>query len=561
MRLKSGILGLGLLSVACGAYAFPAQDAVRIIVKYKQQVKNNAALKTQIAQYAQLPVKEMKPMANGAYSLILNSATVSSAQSDSDELTNLVLERLRKNPEVLYAVKDKVGHFVPVPDPQLIQNTVDLLSHESQWDEFTRPSGVMLESKPGSRDGAWAYTTGLAKKPVVVAVLDTGIALNDSLINNLVKDNDGKVWGWNFAANNADLTDETKSFHGTHVAGTIAGYGSVMSGMGEDLKVLPIKIPGASGMFYESAVINAIYWSVGGDVPGVPTNIHPAKVLNMSFGVDRGPKDEIDYCDQALQEAVFFARKKGAVLAVAAGNDNLWEHFNAPGVCNGTIKVASTGPEGLRSYFSNYGPSVTLAAPGGDKRYGIWGGILSTVNPGGGYNGSGFDYYQGTSMATPHVAGVAGLIFSASEKTLTPEQIEQILYTTTHEFGVSNDANKSCVGKKPCGHGILDAENAVKAALASYDILLSAPTLENLATKECGEHELMPAKRRVSVNGMVWVRNQTGCQSEASYQKPHVTQSKDGNIAVSYGSVSYQLDQSAYKSCHVIGYDGVGCYW
>lgn len=560
MHFKSGILGLGLLSIAQGAVAIPSQDSVRIIIKYKQQIKNSVALKAQITQFAQLPVQEINPMANGAYSLILTSPAAASVQEGDDDLTTVVLERLRKNPEVLYAVKDRVGHFIPVPDPVLQSTTVDLLSHESQWDEFARPAGVMLESKPGSRDGAWAYTTGLAKKPVVIAVLDTGITLNDSLINNLVKDSEGNVWGWNFAANNNDIRDETKSFHGTHVAGTIAGYGSVMSGMGEDLKVLPIKIPDASGMFYESAVVNAIYWSVGGEVPGVPTNIHPAKVLNMSFGVDRGPKDEIDYCDQALQEAVFFARKKGAVLAVAAGNDNRWEHFNAPGVCNGTIKVASTGPEGLRSYFSNYGPGVTLAAPGGDKRYGIWGGILSTVNPGGGYNGSGFDYYQGTSMATPHVAGVAGLIFSASDKTLSPEQIEQILYTTTHEFGASEDENKSCIGKKPCGHGILDAENAVKAALAYYDVLLSAPKLENLAMKDCGKNGLTPGKNRVSAQGALWIQNHAGCESAVNYQNPHLVKAQDGGIVVSYGSVSYRLDQTAYKSCQIIGYDGIGCH-
>ena len=163
-------------------------------------------------------------------------------------------------------------------------------------------------------------------------------------------------------------------------------------------------------------------------------------------------------------------------------------------------------------------------------------------------------------MATPHVAGVAGLIISASDKTLTPEQIEQILYTTTHEFGASDDPNKSCVGKKPCGHGILDAENAVKAALAYYDVMFSAPKLENLATKECGEHGLMPGKSRVQVYGTVWIQNHTGCQSVTSYQKPHVVQSKNGSIHVSYGNVSYQLDQSGYKSCHVIGYNGVGCY-
>ncbi|WP_454781921.1 S8 family serine peptidase [Legionella sp. WA2022007384] len=556
---KSGILGLGLLTMAQGIFASTGEDTVRVIIKYKEQMTSVSSLKSQIKQITQLPVKELNPMANGAFLLILDSTNSTLAKGDNEDPTSLVLERLRKNPQVLYAVKDRVSYFKPVPDPEIL-GTGDILTHESQWDEFSRPAGIMLESKPGFRDGAWAYTTGLSKKPIVVAVLDTGIALNDSLINNLVKDSSGNLWGWNFAGNNNNLVDETRSYHGTHVAGTIAGYGSVMSGMGEDLKILPLKIPGANGMFYESYVINAIYWAVGGDVPGIPQNIHPAKVLNMSFGVDRGPKDEIDYCDQALQEAVFFARKKGAVLAVAAGNDNVWEHFNAPAICNGTIKVASTGPEGLRSYFSNYGPSVTLAAPGGDKRYGIWGGILSTVNPGGGYNGSGFDFYQGTSMATPHVAGVAGLIFAASEKVLSPEQIEQLLYSTTHDFGVSADANKSCVGKKPCGHGILDAENAVKAAAAGYDLIFSAPKIEHLAIKDCGSNALTPSTRRIVSEGGVWIQNRATCESAENFQKPHVEQTKDGNIVAYYGSVSYRLEQSGYKSCHIIGYDGIGCY-
>lgn len=556
---KSGILGLGLLSIAHGVFASSDQDSVRVIIKYKEQITSVSSLKSQIKQVTQLPVKELNPMANGAFLLILDATNSTLVKEEDKDTTSLILERLRKNPQVLYAVKDRISYFKPVPDPEIL-GTGDLLSHESQWDEFSRPAGIMLESKPGIRDGAWAYTTGFSKKPIVVAVLDTGVALNDSLINNLVKDNAGNLWGWNFAGNNNNLIDETRSYHGTHVAGTIAGYGSIMSGMGEDLKILPLKIPAANGMFYESSVINAIYWSVGGDVPGVPNNIHPAKILNMSFGVDKGPKEEIDYCDQALQEAVFFARKKGAVLAVAAGNDNVWEHFNAPAICNGTIKVASTGPEGLRSYFSNYGPSVTLAAPGGDKRYGTWGGILSTVNPGGGYNGSGFDFYQGTSMATPHVAGVAGLIIAASEKVLSPEQVEQLLYTTTHDFAVSNDANKSCVGKKPCGHGILDAENAVKAAAAGYDLVFSAPKMERLPVKDCRKNALASNKTRVIAEGGVWIQNDTTCDAAENVQKPHVEQTKNGTIIAYYGSVSYRLDQSTYKSCHVIGYDGVGCY-
>ena len=560
MGVKSGVLVFGLLSVAQWAFAVPDNQTVRVIIKYKNQTMSVSSLKSQMAKVSQLPVKELKPMANGAYSLILDTSTPSLNASTGFDTYPQVLERLRNNPNVLYAVKDRIGYFKPVPEPEVNKTLSGILSHDSQWDEFAPPAGIMLESKSGLKDGAWAYTSGAAKKPIVVAVLDTGIAQNDSLDNNLLKDNNGQVWGWNFAGNNNNLTDETESYHGTHVAGTIAGYGSVMSGVGEDLKILTVKIPGENGMFYESSVVNGIYWSVGAEVPGVPANMYPAKVLNMSFGVDLEPGREIDYCDEALQEAVFFARKRGAVLAVAAGNDNVWEHYNAPAVCNGTIKVASTGPEGLRSYFSNYGPSVTLAAPGGDKRYGVVGGILSTVNSGGGYNSSGFDFYQGTSMATPHVAGVAGLIYAVSGTTLKAEQVEQILYTTTHDFGKSSDANKSCVGKKPCGHGILDAENAVKTALGGYDMLFTAPKLSTLTTNACGPSMLQPTKNKIHSSNAVWVPNQTGCQSEDSYQNPHIEQSKDGKIYAYYGSVSFQLDQTAYKECHVVGYDGVGCY-
>ncbi|HBC0467851.1 TPA: S8 family serine peptidase [Legionella pneumophila] len=561
MGLKSGILGLSLLSLACGSFAATATETIRVIIKYKQQPTAISSLKSQVFKSVQIPVKEMKPMANGAYSLVFDvSSSPAVVKAKEEDVTANVLERLRKNPNVLYAVKDRIGHFKPLPDPAINHELSQLLSHESQWDEFERPAGIRLESKPGLRDGAWAYTTGKSRKPIVVAVLDTGIALNDSLVNNLVKDNEGNVFGWNFAGNNNDLSDETRSYHGTHVAGTIAGYGDVMNGVGEDLKILTVKIPAENGMFYESAVVNSIYWAVGGDVPGVPKNIHPAKVLNMSFGVDLEPGKEIDYCDEALQEALFFARKKGSVVAVAAGNDNVWEHYNAPAVCNGTIKVASTGPEGLRSYFSNYGPSITLAAPGGDKRYGTSGGILSTVNPGGGYNSSGFDFYQGTSMASPHVAGVAGLIFAVSNKSLKPEQVEQILYVTTHEFGQSNDANKSCVGKKPCGHGILDADNAVQVALNGYDVLFSAPKMADLATHECGKNRLKPGKNIINNNTVTWIQTKASCEADISYQNPHVEKAKDGKIYAYYGSISYELEQSAYKECHVIGYDGVGCY-
>jgi len=541
MHYKTILLAIGILSLPQGLLALPANE-VRIIIKYKHS-SPLTALQAQLTNITGQPVPTIKPMAGGAYTLIFDSTSLHDSTTNLADATNIILARLRKNPDVIYAVKDRVGYFKPLP--QLATNMETLiLAHQAQWDEFSRPGGVMLESEPYLHDGAWAYTRGLATPPVVIAVLDTGVAAHKDLVDNLIKNEDGSMGGWNFSANNHNLDDETESYHGTHVAGTIAGYGQVITGMGEHLKILPIKIPDSAGMFYESTVINAIYWSVGGYVPGTPANPFPAKVINMSFGIDEPPGKEIDHCDEALQEALWFARKQGAVLITAAGNDNRWEHYNAPAVCNGTLKIAATGPEGLRAYYSNYGPSVTFAAPGGDLHYGKEGGILSTVRPQGGYQNSGFDFYQGTSMATPHVAGIAGLMFAAREQLITPQQVEQILYTTTHNFGPSDNVSKSCVNEKPCGHGILDAENALKATLAHFDVLFSAPTDNVQAT-------LATTTPWIKINRL---------KASAQPSLPYVHQAKDGTIYAFSGAERYKLDLRAYRQCQIIGFDGVGCY-
>lgn len=550
MRSKLSVVSLSCLALVQSVYAYEKKEATHVIISMKQQPKTLDSLKSELIRYTQLPINTITPMARGAYALTVDN--------QNNIATNSILEKLRKDPNVRYAVTDRVGYFKPEPGSHP-DNLVlsDVLNHSSQWDEFSRPGGIMLESAPGLKDGAWRYTRGESNNPVVVAVLDTGVALHPSLVNSLVKDKYGNFFGWNFSANNKNILDETEGYHGTHVAGTIAGYGSVMNGVGEHLKVLVAKIPNASGMFYESSVINAIYWAVGEEIPGIPVNPYPAKVLNMSFGIDIGPGQELDECDEVLQEAISYARQKGAVLAVAAGNDNHYEHFNAPAVCVGTLKIAATGPEGLRAYYSNYGPSTSFAAPGGDSRYGITGKILSTVNPGGGYEG--YNFYQGTSMATPHVAGLAGLVYAVSERNLNAEEVEQLLYSTTHDFGKSADPKKSCKGKKSCGHGIIDAEYAVNAARTGYTHYFSAPKSSALRLESCGEGMFKPAENQIHLDNELWVLTQGTCQSEQAYQLPEIKSEKDGTISASYGLVTYSLHQEASRTCKVVGFDGVGC--
>lgn len=511
---------LFLLGFHC---SFAGIDAPRFIIKPKNQ---NVFLNQSFSGFTK-PV----PIAGGAY--LIEPKQISSILMN-EQTINQYIRKLSSMDNIEWVVPDRKGQFNPPPKLD-ITSFSNLLSHESQWDEFIPPAGIALESAPYKLDGAWAYSFGKSTRPIVIAVLDTGIELHPDLNHSLLHDGNGNIIGWNFAKNNNNIHDETKSWHGTHVSGTIAGYGQVMQGMGHELKILTVKIPDGSGMFYESAVINAIYWAAGADVPGVPHNPYPAKVINMSFGVDEAPNHEIDHCDKALQEAVKFARSKGVLLVAAAGNDNKWDHYNAPAVCNHVLKIASTGPEGLRSYFSNYGSAITLAAPGGDKKYGIQGGILSTVHPDEGYLNSGYDFYQGTSMASPHVSGVAGLIYAIKSGRVKPQTVEQILFATTHDFGQSKDSNKSCRGKKPCGHGILDALQAVVAAVQGYDVFYMQSSVKN--SKDA--FEVVANNRKMKNNQGFWYKN--------------------NDIFVSIGNKQLRLKKELFLRCDIIGFDGLGC--
>lgn len=556
--------------VSADTFVPTAQASDRIIIKYKASpslLKPTAAIVKQgLIRSSQLPVKKVKPMAGNAFVVTLDK-TKQGIKSTLDE----TLAKLNRRSDVAYAVKDRVGYIKPLPELKQASDS-KLLSHDTQWDEYMAPAGVFLESKPGLADGAWRYTMGQgALAPVVVAVLDTGIEYNDNLIDSVVKNSQtGEMFGWNFAGNDGNLSDETGGYHGSHVAGTIAGHGATVYGMGPSLRILPVKIPDASGMFYESAVINGIYWALGEDVPGAPHNPYPAKVMNMSFGIDERPGKEVDYCDAAVQEAVDFARNKGAVIVVAAGNDNAEDDYGAPAGCNGAVRVTSTGPEGLRAYYSNYGPGASYAAPGGDKRYGNRGAILSTVKSGTGYMGSGFDFYQGTSMASPHVAGLAGLVFAAGQsRNIDGTEVEKILYATTHGFGQSNDPEESCVGEKACGHGIIDANNAVKATLANYELLLTAPKLEQLQLAQsilpdtnCEGRDVAPRKLSIESPEGTWrvSPNSLVCQPASAYSLPQLSiDEHNQRIIAHYGYVAYTLKMNT-SNCQLVGIDGVGCH-
>lgn len=333
--------------------------------------------------------------------------------------------------------------------------------YAEQWHLFESTGGLRA-------DLAWDKSTGAG---VTVAVLDTGYLPHADLAANLVmgydfvsdafvgNDGDGRdadardpgdatVAGE--CGNGQPAQDESSSWHGTHVAGTIAAVtnnATGVAGVAYGAKVLPVRVLGKCGG-YLSDIADAIIWASGGSVPGAPVNATPARVINMSLGGGGS-------CGTTYQNAINSARSRGTAIVVAAGNSNTDVSSSTPANCSGVITVAATGRTGARAYYSNYGTAVDVAAPGGDMSTGTVNGVLSTLSDG--LTGPGADnyaFYQGTSMATPHVAGTVALML-AKNAALTPDEVETRLKSSARAFP------GSCSG---CGVGLVDANAAVVAA-------------------------------------------------------------------------------------------------
>lgn len=474
LRTQGALSMCALLLAACGggtgnettqeagpaAVARPSTPTTRLIVKLQSGAPSRQAemLSAEIAKMlSQRAGVELKPVRVGA----LGAQVLELPQAVTEAEAQLMAARLHGAPGVAYAEPDAHATITAIPDDP---------SFSSQW-SLVEPEKVRAGI---NAVGAWDLTRGSGN--VVVAVLDTGVLPHTDLLARLVP-------GYDFVsdlraandstARDSDATDPgdwitsaeassfgrtsaaSSSWHGTHVAGIIAATANNkfgVSGVAPGVRILPVRVLGKGGGT-GSDIADGIVWAAGGSVPGVPSNPNPAKVINLSLG-------GAGTCTQTYQDAINFARSRGATVVVAAGNEAALASTSRPANCAGVVSVAAVSKSGGLASYSNYGSAVTLAAPGGDQGDLILSlGDQGTRSP---LRDQSLVYSAGTSMAAPAVSGVAALMLSVNPA-LTPTQVQSVLTSTVSRFpsATGSDCNTS-----RCGTGILNALSAVRAAAA-----------------------------------------------------------------------------------------------
>ncbi len=311
---------------------------------------------------------------------------------------------LKKDPNVAYA------------EPNYIAKAIGLESQAPAMGFRAKGEDELLGQLWGMKTidaaSAWAVTTGTPD--VKVAVVDTGIDYSHP-------DFGGRVAkGFDFINNDEDAMDD--HYHGTHCAGSIAagiGNGGVV-GVAPNVSMVAVKVLSKSGSGSYAGVASGIVYAADSG----------AQIISMSLG---GPSTS-----QAIDDAVAHAKSKGALVVVAMGNDNS-ERPSYPAGSPGVMAVGSTTSSDTRSSFSNFGKHISVGAPGSD--------ILSTV-PGGKYK-----VLSGTSMATPHTAGLCALVKSRFPE-FTADQIRAQVEKSVDDLG---DAGFD----KYFGHGRINAGRAI----------------------------------------------------------------------------------------------------
>lgn len=415
-----------------------------IIVKYKQGVDPDyMAISTAGSGYS--VAKGFNNTGRGAVRVLKLDQAEKALHLTSSirDRTLKEIERLNSLPSVEYAEPNyifRVQQFIPDDLEYTKQWHYPLIKIDKVWSDPSLSDLNIIW--PGFPDGS---------SDVTVAVIDTGIVryppgTEHPDLSGIFRDEYDFIsssinWldGTGIDSDASDPIDIGSSFHGTHVAGTIGALtnngewvAGVAGGNNSGVQIMPLQVLGQDGIGYTDDIVQAILYAAGLETiyyPTLPT-VSKADVINMSFVSSAN--------SLTIKNAINDAYNAGVTLVAAAGNYHTDTPFY-PAAYTNVISVAAVGAGAERAYYSNYGDTIDIAAPGGDMRYDLdfdenEDGVYSTL----------FDdlidlfitdYYHGTSMAAPHVAGAAaviikGLIENPESPAITPSTVKYILTST-----------------------------------------------------------------------------------------------------------------------------------
>ncbi len=445
------VLGLGQAGASAGVPPDAEIVPGELLVRYRDTVPLVATARLALANTEASRVGGDARTAGGALFRLADG--YAKRTDDARAATLAAVDATRRRADVLWAEPNYVRR------PSLVPNDP---FYEFQWHY---PLIALPE--------AWDATTGSAE--VIVAVIDTGV-----LIGHPDFDPARFVPGFDFVstarrARDGDgidpdpsdpgdrATGGASSFHGTHVAGTVgaaSNNGTGVTGVDWNARIMPIRVLGVEGGA-DSDIAQGIRFAAGlpNDSGTVPAS--RADVINLSLG---GPG-----VSQALREAVAAARAAGVIVVAAAGNENQDAAGFSPASFPEVVCVSAVDLRTRKAPYSNFGAAVDVAAPGGDTRIdgdgnGYVDGVLSPL---GDDSGSGirpiYKFYQGTSMAAPHVAGIAALMQAAYRAAtgvrLTPDVFDTLLASGALTDSLGPDGFS--------GAGLINARKAVVAAGAA----------------------------------------------------------------------------------------------